>query len=269
MSRSILRSALELRSPITRLPPTFLLPIRARWLSTTQQHVEPTTTTAAAAPLSSSSSSPFKQQTINNLRSAAATIDSAADAAQATANTATATDAVTEALEAEQQQQQQLSDADFEDPAHQRPTLTRPPPPIHTGPLPAALAASLPLLAAQPSHYVTIHIHGRPYLVTPGDSIRLPFKMPSVVPGDVLRLNRASALGSRDFTLRPAAGSEYVDERVFECRATVVGVESEPMRMKTKTKRRNRRIKTVRSKHKYTILRVSELRIRRADEIEV
>lgn len=89
--------------------------------------------------------------------------------------------------------------------------------------------------------------------------------MPGVLPGDVLRLNRASILGSRDFTLK---GAPYVDERLFECRAVVLGVESEPMRIKIKKKQRNRRKKTVRSKHKYTVLRVSELKISTPEDIE-
>ncbi len=63
-------------------------------------------------------------------------------------------------------------------------------------------------------------------------------------------------------------GSPYVDERIFECRARVMGTEAEPMRIKEKTKRRNRKVKTVRSKHKYTILRVSELRVKTLEELE-
>jgi large subunit ribosomal protein L21 len=78
--------------------------------------------------------------------------------------------------------------------------------------------------------------------VTAGDQVRLPFKMPGVVPGDVLRLNRASALGSRDYTLK---GAPFVDERLFECRAVILGTEAEPMRIKIKKKQRNRRKKTV------------------------
>lgn len=113
--------------------------------------------------------------------------------------------------------------------------------------------------------------------MTPGDSIRLPFLMPGVSPGDVLRLNRASVLGSRDLTLRPtqpetrrgaAHEPAYIDERLFECRATVLGVESEPMRTKEKTKRRNRKTKTVRSKLRFTVVRISELRIKSPEEVE-
>jgi large subunit ribosomal protein L21 len=89
--------------------------------------------------------------------------------------------------------------------------------------------------------------------------------MPGVVPGDILRLNRASSLGSRDYTLK---GSPYLDERLFECRARVIGTEAEPMRVKEKTKRRNRRVNTVRSKHKFTILRIAEVKINDLEDIE-
>lgn len=136
--------------------------------------------------------------------------------------------------------------------------------PLHK-PLTEQVRALLPVLAAQPSHYATIHVHGNPYLVTPGDHVRLPFRMPGVVPGSVLRLTRASVLGSRDLTLR---GTPYVDERLFECKATVLGVESEPMREKKKTKRRNRKVKTVTSKHRYTMLSISELRVKGLEEVD-
>jgi large subunit ribosomal protein L21 len=122
----------------------------------------------------------------------------------------------------------------------------------------------LPLLAAQPSHYISIHIHGKPYLVTAGDTVRLPFHMPGIIPGDVLRLNRAANLGSRDYTLK---GTPYVDERLFECRARVMGIESEPMRIKEKKKRRNRRIHTVKSKLRFTVLKISELKINTIEQL--
>lgn len=117
----------------------------------------------------------------------------------------------------------------------------------------------LPILRAQPHHYITAHIHGRPYLLTEGDTLRLPFHMPLVRPGDVIRLNRASTIGSRDYTLR---GAPYLDERLFECRATVLGTESEPMRFIEKKKQRNRRTRTVRSKLRFTVLKIKEMRIR-------
>ncbi|EQK98128.1 YmL49-like protein [Ophiocordyceps sinensis CO18] len=89
-----------------------------------------------------------------------------------------------------------------------------------------------------------------------GDRVRLPFRIPGVLPGDVLRLDRASVIGSRDYTMK---GAPHIDPALFQCRATVLGVESEPLRIKIKTKRRQRKQKRVKSKHRYTILRISEL----------
>ncbi|KAK2004069.1 hypothetical protein LX36DRAFT_650296 [Colletotrichum falcatum] len=211
MSRSLLRSVLELRTPITRLPPTFLIPIHARRFNSTAPIIEPSANDLPPAEPSDTAAKPsIKQQ-----------------AQAATVRTAI-------------------------------PSTT-------TTPISDSVQAVLPLLAAQPNHYITFHIHGRPYLVQPGDSVRLPFKMPGVVPGDVLRLNRASVIGSRDYTLK---GAPFIDERVFECRAVVTGTESEPMRIKTKTKRRQRRVKTVKSKHRFTTLTISELKINGPEEIE-
>lgn len=254
MSRSLFRSALELRHSASRLPPTFLLPIRARWISSTQQHIETAATTAttpqpSGPPLEASRA----QQTSASIHAKAAV---AAAAAAAT-----------------------TSQALHPNTPKPRAPPTQPPP-QPTGPIPQDVKDMLPLLRAQPGgHYITLHVHGRPYLVTPGDEVRLPFLMPGVRPGDVLRLNRASVLGSRDLTLIPSEVGPssrdlrsgevaYVDERLFECRAVVVGVDSEPMRLKEKTKRRNRKTKTVRSKHRYTVLRISELKIKAPEEIE-
>ncbi|KAI5862652.1 hypothetical protein GGS23DRAFT_85785 [Durotheca rogersii] len=135
---------------------------------------------------------------------------------------------------------------------------TAPTAPAKTGATSTSVAEMYPLLFAQPRHYITVLIHGRPYLVTEGDSIRLPFLMPDVLPGDVLRLDRASTLGSRDFTL---LGAPHIDPSLFECRAVVLGVETEPLRIKFKTKRRQRHVQRVKSKHRFTILRISELKL--------
>ncbi|TKA44765.1 hypothetical protein B0A54_04716 [Friedmanniomyces endolithicus] len=208
------------------------------------------------------------------------------------------------------------------------PSSTRPP----SSPQPSAIVSPpalsdsvrdlLPVLEAQTPHYITAHLYDRPYLLTQGDTVRLPFFMKGVEPGDVLRLNRATVLGSREYTLKAAAAApalkspahssttvidpvtgdlgsrstgmpelgvmgtgstsvaphfvphiakgkvSYIDERLFVCRAVVMGVESEPLRVKEKTKRRQRKIKKVKSKHRYTILRIKELRVRGVEEID-
>jgi hypothetical protein len=145
--------------------------------------------------------------------------------------------------------------------------------------------------------------------------------MHGVQPGDIIRLNSAVVLGSRDYTLKAAAPAPkskssfistpvaqglngpleaqvesqseeispnsavgavaphfiphiakgkhgYLDDRLFVCRAVVMGVENEPMREKEKTKRRQRHVQTIRSKHRYTILKIKELTVRGLEEIE-
>jgi hypothetical protein len=76
----------------------------------------------------------------------------------------------------------------------------------------------------------------------------------------------AASLGSRDYTLK---GTLYLDERIFECRVRAMGTEAEPIRIKIKTKRRNQKIKTVKSKHKFTILRIAELKINDVGNIKL
>lgn len=134
--------------------------------------------------------------------------------------------------------------------------------------------------------------------------VRLPFLMPDVNPGDTLRLDCATMIGSRDFTLKagplaqkgiqglgaPINNSEtnvsmtdaqrarldskkrvklgYLDDRLFVCRAVVTGVESEPLRVTEKKKQRNRHTRHVYSKHRYTCLRISELRLKSIIELE-
>ena len=146
----------------------------------------------------------------------------------------------------------------FIDQPRRQPQLSRRSPlPRPTKPLQDSLSL-LPLLASQAPHYVTAHIHARPYLLTLGDTLRLPFHMQNAPPGTVLRLNRASLLGSREFTFR---GDPWISEKYFCCRATVVGVEGEPMRRVEKTKRRQRKVKTTKSKMRFTVLRITELRV--------
>ncbi|KAI1364562.1 hypothetical protein F5Y08DRAFT_204473 [Xylaria arbuscula] len=204
MSLTLLRSVLELRTPLARLPSSSLMP-KSRALSTTRTVMQ--SIDVAASPQHSKIPPIAPTNPIPSIPP---------------------------------------------NPQKQAPTA---PPEVETA---ASLAQLFPLLRAQPRHYITAHIHGRPYLVTQGDQIRLPFKMPGVLPGDVLRLDRASVLGSRDYTLK---GTPYIDAKLFECRATVLGTESEPLRIKIKTKRRNRRSQRVTSKHKYTMLRISELKL--------
>ncbi|EPE05256.1 54s ribosomal protein l49 [Ophiostoma piceae UAMH 11346] len=128
-----------------------------------------------------------------------------------------------------------------------------------------------------PSVYATVYIHGRPYLVTPGDSLRLPFLMAGVQPGDELSLDRVGVVGNRSVTavatssdgkpegdgvVRSTVGAQVVASEAIpgaSVRAVVLGVETEPERTLIKKKRRSRRKRTFKSKHYFTVLRIKEV----------
>ncbi|MCJ1464447.1 hypothetical protein MMC07_003060 [Pseudocyphellaria aurata] len=229
MLTPILRRVL-LQSPSQSivLLPTFLLPWRAQLSTvthTTSLHPPPTTfqpqKTSPAAP---SPPTTFQPQKTSPAAPSSPTIPSPPPPQTST--------------------EHQPPDSSLSEPSPNAPALQ--PPPL------------LKSLAVQPPHYIIAHLHGRPYLLTAGDKLRLPFHLANAPIGTMLRFNRASALGSRDYTFR---GSPWVDERFFVCRMRVLGVEGEPMRIKEKTKRRNRRVKRVKTKMRFTILRCVELKV--------
>ena len=257
MSRSLLRSVLGLTAPCAR-PPTAAAPaLRAstRCLATTAGRREAVKTTPSAAVAATPASA---------TTTAAAAATPSASGTTTTSPTGTPGQSVTPPSKPHAPSTGAATAATKMRPQAGPLTTLYPRVPQAAVPLATpeareSVAQLLPLLRAQPAHYIRAHIWGRPYLVTAGDEVRLPFKMPGVVAGDVLRLDRASALGSRDYTL---TGAPYVDERLFECRATVLGAETEPLRVKVKTKRRQRRHKNVKSKLRFTVLRISELTVK-------
>jgi large subunit ribosomal protein L21 len=152
------------------------------------------------------------------------------------------------------------------------PALPSRPPPAQTAPfqdadLDSSVTNLLPLLRSQPPFHSTILIHGKPYLVTEGDTVRLPFLMQGVEAGDVLRFNRVSSIGSRDYTLK--AGSmetrgektKCLDERLFVIRGRIMGTVVEPERMKLWHVKRRRHKKHIWSQHKFTVLKITELTV--------
>ncbi|EME89229.1 uncharacterized protein MYCFIDRAFT_210026, partial [Pseudocercospora fijiensis CIRAD86] len=292
LSRTIWRTLLEFRS---QLPPTFLLPWTAN-LSTvshsTDAPSEPPPTTQG-----SSSYVPVPTQRLPSRPEHGKKLGSS-----------NGQEASNASLDKQRQSLGQSLERGEASPKLPSPSSGQPPLILSR-----SVRDLLPILQAQSPHYITAHIHGFPYLLTEGDTLRLPFLMKGVEPGDVIRLNRAINLGSRDLTLKaPAPGDKikspatsskhvidpttgsltthsnvmpkgamaphfiphiakgkhsYIDDRLFVCRAVVMGVESEPMRIKEKTKQRQRHVRKVKSKHRYTILKIKELRVRSVDEI--
>ncbi|KAK9367616.1 ribosomal protein L21-like protein [Lipomyces kononenkoae] len=110
--------------------------------------------------------------------------------------------------------------------------------------------------------YATIRIHKNSFLVTVGDVVTLPYRLKDVQIGDTLKLTQIETLGSRQFTWK---GDPFVDERCV-VKARVIENTKEPMRVKIRTKQRNRRVKHIKSKHQYTVLTISEIGIDPAQE---
>ncbi|RVX70921.1 hypothetical protein B0A52_06078 [Exophiala mesophila] len=241
-SRALVRSALDLTSTTRTIqPPTFLLPFRAKKFHSATTTGQQSVSSKQQFQNTSPEIPPTVLQTTNQ-----STINPVPTAQREVASGGTAKSG----------------------------TLTRP------LVLSKTLQEMLPQLHAQKPHYITAHIHRFPYLLTEGDTLRLPFLMKDVFPGDILRLNRASIIGSRDFTLKAGMSNtetydskrtgepNYLDERLFELRMRVMGTETGPMMDKEKKKRRNRHRRVIHSKHRYTVLRVMQLRVKGLDELK-
>lgn len=104
--------------------------------------------------------------------------------------------------------------------------------------------------------YAAVRIHNRPYVVTKGDLVHLPFNLKTASVGDRLRINAIDTVGSRNVTWN---GDVAADRVLVE--AVVVDKSRAPMTVKEVTKRRQRHVKHIQNKPAYTTLRVSELRL--------
>ncbi|KAH3670570.1 hypothetical protein OGAPHI_001085 [Ogataea philodendri] len=106
--------------------------------------------------------------------------------------------------------------------------------------------------------YASLRVHNRPYLVTKGDEMILPFRLKHAQVGDVLNFNDVTTIGSRNYTFHL---KEAIDPSIFTIKAVVVEKTKKPMYVKEITKRRDRHVRHVPVKHDYTVLRVSELKL--------
>ena len=89
--------------------------------------------------------------------------------------------------------------------------------------------------------------------------------MPGVQPGDELLLNRVGIVGNRNLTAVSSiaqveeGSSDVAHLPGATVKAVVLGVETEPLRVMIKKKRRTRRKRSVKSKHHFTVLRIQEV----------
>ncbi|KAH3900672.1 mitochondrial 54S ribosomal protein bL21m SCDLUD_003670 [Saccharomycodes ludwigii] len=106
--------------------------------------------------------------------------------------------------------------------------------------------------------YAIFKIHNRPYLVTEGDKVILPFKMKNVEIGDILQLNDVVTIGSRNYKL-----VDYpIASNLYSLKAVVLEKTKRPMRIREVTKQRNRKVRHAMNKADLTILRITELKIK-------
>lgn len=103
--------------------------------------------------------------------------------------------------------------------------------------------------------YAIFKIHNRPYLVTEGDRVILPFKLKQAEVGDILNMTDVTTLGSRNYKLV----GHPINTSLYTLKATVVGKTKRAFQTREVTKRRNRRVRHAKSKGDLTILRISEL----------
>lgn len=107
------------------------------------------------------------------------------------------------------------------------------------------------------SLYAIFRIHNRPFLVTKGDTVVLPFHMKNVKLGDKLKLTDVTTIGSRDYKM-----IDYpIDPSLYTLTAKVIELTRKPLVAREKTKRRQRRVRTVKTKQMITILRIDDLKL--------
>ena len=120
----------------------------------------------------------------------------------------------------------------------------RTPPPSKPSPLLALMHKS--------NLYMTVHINGFPFLLSPNDTLHLPFHLREVPIGSVLRMTNVSRIGVRDYTLQ---GRPFIDPKVFTCKLRVIEHTKQPIVVTVKTRRRRRRHRHLPNKQNYTVLK--------------
>lgn len=99
-------------------------------------------------------------------------------------------------------------------------------------------------------------LYKRRYLLHAKDVLTVPHLKPLVRPGTKLALTRVFEVGTHDFALKAAKGSRLTGVKV---EATVLENTTSPMTFKHLKKRRKGYKKEIRSKMRYTRLRIGEI----------
>lgn len=106
--------------------------------------------------------------------------------------------------------------------------------------------------------YAEFRVHGRPYVVTEGDRVILPYKVKNAEVGDTLNLTDVRAIGSRNYKLV----DEPISPELYTLKATVIEKTKRKFEVREVTKRRSRRVRHAKSKGDLTMIRISELSVK-------
>ena len=106
--------------------------------------------------------------------------------------------------------------------------------------------------------YAEFRVHGRPYVVTEGDRVILPYKVKNAEVGDTLNLTDVRAIGSRNYKLV----AEPIAPELYTLKATVIEKTKRKFEVREVTKRRSRRVRHAKSKGDLTMIRISELSVK-------
>ena len=130
-------------------------------------------------------------------------------------------------------------------------------PPSTTSP-PSKESSLLAPLLSNSNLYMTVHVNSFPYLISPNDTLHLPFHLPDAPLGSILRMTRVSRIGVRDYTLQ---GHPFIDEKAYSLKMRVIEHTKMPFVVTKKTKQRQRRTRHLFNKQNYTVLKCLSSRI--------
>lgn len=118
------------------------------------------------------------------------------------------------------------------------------------------------LLNSEPRKYILTALHRQRYVLHPRDILTVAHIKPTLAPGTKLALTRIFEVGSHAFRLRAGAGDRLTGVR---CEATVLENTTGPLTIKRLVKRRKGYKKEIRSKMRYTRLRIGEIAVEAAE----
>lgn len=119
------------------------------------------------------------------------------------------------------------------------------------------------VLNSQPQKYIVASLYSRRYLLHPKDILTVPQIKPFLPLGTKITLTRIGEVGTHAYQLCAEKGHRLTG---VSCEATVLEHTTSPMEVKHLKKRRKGYKKEIRSKHRFTRLRISDIVVRSTEQ---